>query len=164
MEIWKIIKDFENYELSNFGKIRNLKTGKILTNNISKRGYFVVKLVNGPIRKTKTIHRLLGIYFLNNGLDGNFIVDHIDNNPINNDLSNLQITTKRINSTKDRISATGENCIYFSRSKNKLAYRVRIKIDGIRKGFGTFDNIIDAVQKRDFVLSKLQNCITLQMT
>jgi hypothetical protein len=157
MEFYIKLNDFPNYEISNFGKVKNVKSGKILTNVISKRGYFVVKLVNGPVRKTKTIHRLLGIYFLNSSIDGNFIVDHIDNNPLNNNLSNLQITTKRINSTKDRISATGENCIYFSKSKNKIAFRVRIKINGVRKSFGTFNNIVDAVQKRNLVLSEIMN-------
>jgi hypothetical protein len=155
MEIYKSIIDFKNYEISNLGKVRNVNTRQILSNCIGKRGYESVKLVNGPIRKTKTIHRLLGIYFLNDGNDGNFIVDHIDNNKLNNNLSNLQITTKRINSTKDRKSSTGENCIYFSVSKNKIAFRVRIKIDGIRKSFGTFNNISDAVLKRDLILSQI---------
>ena len=155
MEVFKKLNDFPNYEISNLGRVKNVKSGKVLTNVVSKKGYFVIKLVNGAIKKTKTIHRLLGIYFLNYGIDGNFIVDHIDNNPLNNDLSNLQITTKRINSTKDRISVTGENCIYFSKSKNKTAFRVRIKINGIRQSFGTFDNIFDAVKKRDLVLSKI---------
>lgn len=155
METYKTIIDFKNYEISNLGNVRNVNSNKILSNCVGKRGYQSVKLVDGPIRKTKTIHRLLGIYFLNDGNDGSFIVDHIDNNKLNNDLSNLQITTKRINSTKDRKSLTGENCIYFSTSKNKTAFRVRIKVNGIRKSFGTFNNINDAVQKRNLILSEI---------
>jgi hypothetical protein len=121
---------------------------------ISKRGYKVVTLVNGPIRKTKTIHRLLAIYFLNKGIDSNFIVDHIDNNPINNSLDNLQITNKRINSTKDRINnSTGESCIYPSKTR----FRVRLKVDGVRKDFGYFDTIPEAVIKRNEVLDRLNN-------
>ena len=30
MENWKIIKDFPDYEVSDFGNIRNIKTQKIL--------------------------------------------------------------------------------------------------------------------------------------
>lgn len=152
MEYYKTINEFENYEISNIGNVRNKKSNLILKQSISKRGYFVVKLVNGSIKKTKNIHRLLGIYFLNNGLDGDFVVDHKDNNKLNNNLNNLQITTSRINSTKDRVSQTGYNCIYFSRSKNQTNYRVRIKIDGVRKSFGTFSDIFDAIKKRDLIL------------
>lgn len=155
MERFIQIKGFENYEISSLGNVKNKIKNRLLKPNISKRGYIVVKLVNKEVRKTKCIHRLMGIYFLNDGIDGDFIVDHIDNNKLNNNLSNLQLTTKRINSTKDRKSITGENCIYFSKSKNKTAYRVRIKIGKERKSFGTFNNINDAINTRNLILSKI---------
>ena len=39
MEEYKIIKGFENYEVSNFGNIINNKTNRILKPGIDGRGY-----------------------------------------------------------------------------------------------------------------------------
>jgi hypothetical protein len=38
MEIWKRIKENNNYEISNYGNFRNIK-GKLLKLNINARGY-----------------------------------------------------------------------------------------------------------------------------
>ena len=34
MEEWRIIKDFENYSVSNFGNIINIKTNKVMKINV----------------------------------------------------------------------------------------------------------------------------------
>lgn len=39
MELWKTIKDYENYEISNFGNVKNKKTGRIL-NLYKKKNYY----------------------------------------------------------------------------------------------------------------------------
>jgi hypothetical protein len=153
MEDYKTINGFENYQINSLGMVKNVKRNTILQSYITKRGYYSVKLCNSEVKKSKNIHRLLGIYFLNNGVDGNFVVDHKDNNPLNNSLDNLQIISKRLNSTKDRVNSCGENCVYPSKNK----FRVRIKINGVRKNFGSFSTIQDAANKRDEVLSLLDN-------
>ena len=39
-EIWKQIKGYEDeYLISNYGKVKNIKTGKILKRRIDKKGY-----------------------------------------------------------------------------------------------------------------------------
>lgn len=49
MENWKVINDFPNYEISNFGNIRNkTKLLKIVPN---KQGYNIIKCCKG-IKKT----------------------------------------------------------------------------------------------------------------
>ena len=45
VEEFRIIKGFENYSVSNFGNIKNNKTGKILKPRITK-GVFYIKLLN----------------------------------------------------------------------------------------------------------------------
>jgi hypothetical protein len=46
----------------------------------------------------------MAMTFLNFEYNGSrdFVVDHIDNNPLNNNLKNLQIVSMQINNTKDR--------------------------------------------------------------
>jgi hypothetical protein len=54
MEVWKKIKDFEDYEVSNLGNVKSLKYGKqkILKPGLSKTGYFHVNICY----KTKLVH------------------------------------------------------------------------------------------------------------
>ena len=56
MESWKVIYDFPNYEISNYGNVRN--NTKIVKAVPNKHGYNVVVLCNG-IRKSVNIHRLV---------------------------------------------------------------------------------------------------------
>ena len=41
MEIWKIVNNFENYEVSNFGNIRNVKTKRLLKRRKDYMGCYV---------------------------------------------------------------------------------------------------------------------------
>ena len=46
-EEWKDIKDFEGlYQISNYSRVRSLKSNKILKCGISSTGYYVVNLYN----------------------------------------------------------------------------------------------------------------------
>ena len=66
MEEFRQIKDFENYEISNRGNVKNVKTNKILKNNIGSRGYYKVNLCKDKIQKTLNIHRLVAFTFKTN--------------------------------------------------------------------------------------------------
>ena len=52
-EEFKIIKDFPNYEVSNFGYVKNIKTGKILKPGIDGHGYYYVILCKDGKTYTK---------------------------------------------------------------------------------------------------------------
>ena len=45
MEDWRTIENYDNYEVSSFGRIRNKSTCRILINNI-KSGYFHNSIFN----------------------------------------------------------------------------------------------------------------------
>lgn len=65
-EIWKPIKDFENYFVSNKGFVKN-PYGKLLSISYSKKGYGRVYLSNSVIKhKMKAIHRLVAESFIPN--------------------------------------------------------------------------------------------------
>jgi hypothetical protein len=42
MEIYKIVEGYENYEVSTFGNVRNIKTNRILKPGTSSNGYLIV--------------------------------------------------------------------------------------------------------------------------
>lgn len=59
MEDWLSIENYENYEVSSCGRIRNKITFKILVNSI-KSGYYNNSIYNNEKkRKTLKVHRLV---------------------------------------------------------------------------------------------------------
>ena len=109
---WKEIPGFDGrYNISIYGEVHDVKRNKIINPHLSgvkRRNYHQVslyKIFDGKSKRiTKRIHSLMAITFLNHVYDGTrkYVVDHIDNNPLNNKLSNLQIVTMKVNNTKDR--------------------------------------------------------------
>jgi len=153
MEYFRDIKGYEGkYRVSNLGNVLSLISNKRLKPKIGTSGYFQVNLSYDSSHKSFSIHQLMAITFLNHKPNGFVIVvDHIDNNKLNNKLENLQLVTNRVNSTKDNTNKSGYSCIY----PNNNSFLVRICINGEKKTFGTFKNIEDAIEKRDFILNNL---------
>ena len=92
-ELWKKVNDFPNYEISNYGKVRNSKTSKELSLLKGKNNYLSVCLYYKGKGKRLYVHRLVAIAFLENP-EGKPQVDHIDTNRTNNKVDNLQMVTK----------------------------------------------------------------------
>lgn len=61
MEQWKNIIEASNYEVSNFGNVRNKTTLQILKGRISKNGYYQVSIKMNDTGKfsNRYIHRLV---------------------------------------------------------------------------------------------------------
>jgi len=101
---WLPTKDFPNYEVSNEGLVRNANTKHILKLN-TKKGtlpYKRVHLSNKGIAKYVLVHRLVLIAFVGDCPKGMQCL-HADNNPANNNLSNLSWNTpKKNHETIDR--------------------------------------------------------------
>lgn len=90
-EIWKVLKENENYEVSNTGKVRNTKTKEELKPWIINSGYYSIALYgNNHDRRTRTVHRLVAETFIENNNNHKSIVNHIDNNRLNNHVDNLE--------------------------------------------------------------------------
>jgi hypothetical protein len=94
-EIWKSIQEYENYEVSIFGNVRN-KTTKRILKPANHGGYYSVGLSN---KKTKTfsVHILVAKAFIPNPENKN-TVNHKDKNGLNNNISNLEWNTNKENS------------------------------------------------------------------
>jgi len=121
MEVWKPIQGYENlYEISNNGKVRSLERvvktknkydlyihEKLLSYRVSKttkrhpnKRYFVELWKNNK-RKVEAVSRLVGAAFIEN-LYNKPQINHIDGNPLNNNVNNLEWVTAKENNIHAR--------------------------------------------------------------
>ena len=90
--MWKKIEDFEDYEVSNKGEIRNSE-GLILQQRLSRNGYLRVNLKNKGKYKTVEVHRVVAQAFL--GAIYKKQVHHKNGDRTDNNVTNLQIVSKK---------------------------------------------------------------------
>ena len=98
VETFVEVEGFEKYEVSNLGKVRNIKSGRVLKPFLTKNGYLMHLLYENNKHKQKHLylHRIIATAFIDNpGKKPQ--VNHIDENKLNNDLSNLEWCTVREN-------------------------------------------------------------------
>ena len=93
MEQWEKL-DFTDghYSVSNYGNVKNNKTGRILKPCLKKNGYLQIQIG----KKWFLIHRLLACAFVENPLNLKY-VNHIDEIKTNNRANNLEWCTAKYN-------------------------------------------------------------------
>jgi|688.fasta_scaffold718333_2 hypothetical protein len=97
MENWKKIQGFEDYSVSDMGRVRRdiggsgRTEGRILKPK-SKNGYLSVVLYSKNGKKTERIHRLVAQAFIPNTHNKN-VVNHKNANKSQNDVGNLEWNT-----------------------------------------------------------------------
>lgn len=92
MEYMKKIEGFENYIVSTKGEICNNKTKRILKKDKCNGGYLRVTLSSKGKTKRFMIHRIVAEAFIDNP-ENKPCVHHIDHNPENNSVENLEWVT-----------------------------------------------------------------------
>lgn len=99
-EKWAKYKGCSKYIISNFGRVRNERTNRLLYLD-DKHTYARVVLMNdNGAKKHYAVHRLVYSAFTQDYDLKGFVVDHIDANPLNNNLDNLQKITQSENTLK----------------------------------------------------------------
>lgn len=147
MEEFRKIDGFENYEISNFGNVRNVKTGNIIKSS-NNRGYRILNLKKGDKLLTVQIHRLIAKTFIPNPNNKPFI-DHIDNNRSNNSIDNLRWCSNQENQFNKRTQKN--NLLGFkgiSYHKRDKLYTARFKYNKILFHIGCYKNVDDAIIAR----------------
>lgn len=90
-EEWRVINEFPNYEVSNYGNVRRVwkdHTNKKAT-MLNPFGYQIVHLSRQGVNKHRAIHRLVALAFIDNP-DNLAEVNHKDGNKLNNCVDNLE--------------------------------------------------------------------------
>jgi hypothetical protein len=127
------------YQVSNIGNVKSLKWDKerLLKPGITNNGYYYVVLFKDGKSKNYAIHQLVAMAFLNHKLDGtyNIVVDHINNDKLDNRVENLQLTTNRHNTSKDRKGTSKYIGVCFYKKYNKWVASIAINGKAIHLGY-----------------------------
>ncbi len=124
----KAIKGFEDYLVTDTGKVYSLKSQKYLKACKHKKGYMLVNLCKNGQHYTKRVHRLVAVAFIGN--PNNLTeVDHVNRKRDDNRVNNLRWANRKIQFENmdhgDRIKACKEKRgikVYEVFNGNKIMY------------------------------------------
>jgi hypothetical protein len=149
MEIWKTIPNFQNYQVSNYGRVWSNKTNKVLTKIICANGYQKVNLYKNKTVFQRYVHRLVVSSFYDTDDFENKEVDHINHKTTDNRLSNLRICTSQQNSYNRQISknnTSGYRGVSYNKIRKTRPWQASIYMYGKRKHLGFFTTKEEASQ------------------
>jgi len=156
---YKEIEGYPNYIIFKTGKIFSKKSNIFIepwiqTNKKTGRKDYRIGLYKDGKGKFFYLARLLGIHFIYNDDPINKTqIDHIDQNPLNNDLSNLRWVTweeQQLNKGLYNNNKLGIRHIYFRKTTN--SYRVEIPRLKYEKNFKTEE---EAILQRNMFLDSM---------
>lgn len=145
-EIWKPIQDFDNYEISNLGRIRNIKRNKCLALSLNN-GYCQTNLYKDGKKYPRKVHRLVAQAFIPNP-DNLPEVNHINENRADNRVENLEWCDRTYNNNY------GNRIEKFIKSVSKPV--LQFTLDGIF--VEEFLNAKEASIKTNIVKSNICRC------
>jgi len=143
------IINYPNYIIYKDGQIFNKKKTKFIKNTIHTRKdrkedykYYKCTLRNDKVYKHFFVHRLLVQHFKPDEWNPELHVDHIDRNPLNNNLDNLRCVTNlenHQNLSKFKNNTSGVPNISFRKNRNKWRYAKTINNKCFEKTFDTLE-------------------------
>ncbi len=160
MEEFKIIDNYDNYEVSSQGNVRNSKTKRILKPSLNRGGYLQIVLCKNSKLKTLPVHRLTAIAFIPNP-ENKINIDHIDNNRLNNNVDNLRWATTQENAWNRQITCKNKSGVKgISFDKRYQKWRSRMTIDGHDIHLGYFETIEEATEARQLKANQVFGVFT----
>ena len=148
-EIWKDVPNYEGlYQVSNLGIVKSLtrtvsyndgrkskRKGRTLS-YVIRHGYPSVSISKNGNSQRIGIHQLVAITYLNHKINGHsLVVDHKDDNPLNNNVDNLQIVTNRYNIVKSMLKRKKSVGYYYSEKRKRWVSQTNEKGKHITIGF-----------------------------
>jgi hypothetical protein len=141
-----IYKDFDNYLIFKEGMVFNIKRNKFMKEQLSKGGYKWIRLCkNGKLHGLK-IHRLVALVYIPNPLNKE-MVNHIDGNKLNNNVSNLEWNTRsengcNLNNGLSKNNKSGIRGVLYDRQRNQWRANLRKNGKLYQKRFKTLEEAI----------------------
>lgn len=147
-EIWKDVPQYEGfYQVSNLGRVKSFRTNKIVKGSMLN-GYKINKLRdsegNPKIIKTHQLVAMAFLGYVRTGSSKGFVVDHINEDKLDNRLENLQVITARENVVKSLKGNGTSKHVGVCWRKDSKKWRAYIHIDGKRVSLGSFTCEIEA--------------------
>lgn len=145
---WKDVVGYEGlYKVSEYGEIYGLKSKKILKQQETHRGYLCVNLYKNSKMKSIVVHRLVAIAFLPNPKDKPE-VNHIDGNKQNNNLDNLEWSTR----SENMIHAYKNDLQPKSEKQSEHARNLMLKINKEKQmPVGKYDSNMNLIEEYNSV-------------
>ena len=169
IEEFRDIPNYEGiYQVSDMGRVKSLDrmitesngkkrllNGRVLKPFFSTTGYFNVGLRKDNKLKTIRVHQLVAMSFLGHTRCGHkLVVDHINNDKLDNRLINLQIITARENTSKDKKRGTSKYLgVNWDKVNNK--WLSTIHINGKNKYLGRYTDELEAAKAYQDALKAL---------
>jgi len=142
-KIWKIVPNYFNYFVSNYGDIKSFARNKpVLLSSSFRKDYLIVGLSSKGICRTLGVHQIVAMAFLNHVPCGHEIeVDHKNNIKTDNRLDNLQLLTNAKHKDKSYVvGSSGYKGVFKSRGR----WASQIKNNGKRIYLGIFNTELEA--------------------
>lgn len=170
-EKWGDIPNYKGYfQVSTFGRVKSLQrksereyrpfiiSEKILSTQ-NTQGYYTIGLSKNGKRKNLQVHQLVAIVFLKHTPSKFYkVVDHKDNNPLNNNISNLQVISQRLNSSKDKFRGNyTSKYVGVNWNPKRKKWRSSIYINGKDKHLGYFNCEKEASKYYQNALKSIKN-------
>ena len=154
IEEWRQIRGFPNYLISNYGRVKSLerdyKYGShkdIILKPGYRRGYEKVTLFLNGKRYVKATHRLVAEAFISN--PNNLpVINHKDENKLNNRVDNLEWCTPKYNS-------------HYGNCRQKISKNVSRKVEQLTKNgelIKVWDSMTKASESLNINISQISYC------
>lgn len=93
-EEWRQIPMYDAYEVSNYGRVRNAKNQRMLSQRLQASGFPIVNMLKDGKIHTRLVHTLVMRAFVAEPTDG-YVVRHLDGQKVNNALTNLEYQPRK---------------------------------------------------------------------
>lgn len=168
-EVWGDVPEIKGfYQISDLGRVKSFRKKAPYIMSVSIERYCQVRFKITPKNYYFRVHKLVAMVFLNHKPDGTqtIVVDHINNEKLDNRLSNLQLITQRENVAK--IILTNKTSKYkgVSYRKKEKVYSSCVIYNGKNINLGCFktedeaseyyQNALKAIKNGDEIIRKVR--------
>ena len=170
-EIWKEIKGYPNYQVSNMGRVKRLSTGyyrrteKILKPQLQNNGYLHIKLSQKDKTKCILVHRLVAQVFIPN--PNNLPqVNHINEDKTDNRVENLEWCDRKYNinygnGISKRVKTNKENGTYkkIGEINSKIRSKSILQFSKDNSFIRKWDCIMDVQRELGYSNKQICSCL-----